>query len=104
MRNKGVNVNNSRLSGKYDDSHCMDEDLHIESHFGKRGDRSAETQRNDTEVHCTHQLISLIRVRNDPSTVNPIGLLEIMAALLLTNALTDQAHNSLQLEDAIRSM
>lgn len=42
--------------------------------------------------------------------VNPIGLLEIMAALLLTNALTDQAHmvlplnSSLQLEDAIRSM
>ena len=60
-----MNVNNSRSSRKYDDSHYMDADLHIESHFGKRGDRSVETQTNDTEVHCTHQFISFIRVRND---------------------------------------
>jgi len=42
-RDKGVNVNNSRLSREYDDSHYMDADLHIESHFGNRGDRSVET-------------------------------------------------------------
>lgn len=72
----------------------------------ERGDRSVETQRNDTEVHCTHQFISFIRVHNEPSTVNPIGSLEIMAALLLTDVLTDQVHhgNSPQLEDAIGSM
>ena len=84
--------------------------IFILSHILERGDRGVETQRNDTEVHCTHQFISLTQVRNDPSTVNPIGSLEIMAALLLTNVLTDQAHmalplnNSLQLEDAIGSM